>query len=204
MTSSRRYMSYSADLAHEIRVRPALRVRADVAVLIAAVAVAVVIRILTIDNQSIWTDEALTGYETRLPFGAMLHTVINFETTPPLYFVLIWAWAKVFGTGAVALRVFSSICGVALVPVAYACGREIVSRWAGVLAAAFVAVNPLMVWYSQEARSYMLLALLTAIGFIWFMRAHRELSRRNLMWWITLACVSVMTHFFAGFIVAPE
>jgi hypothetical protein len=73
-----------------------------------------------------------------------------------------------------------------------------------VIAAAFVAVNPLMVWYSQEARSYMLLALLTAVGFVWFIRAQREPTRRNLVWWTVISCLSVMTHFFAGFIVAPE
>ncbi len=92
----------------------------------------------------------------------MLHTVAHFETTPPLYFVLIWGWAKLFGTGAIALRSLSTIAGIALVPIAYlsarswsrdgrACSRPRSSR-----------VNPFMIWYSQEARAYMLLAALTA------------------------------------------
>ena len=52
-------------------------------------------------------------------FGAMLHTVAHIETTPPLYFVLIWAWAHVFGSGEVALRSFSTLAGIALVPIAF-------------------------------------------------------------------------------------
>ena len=204
MTSSRRYMSYSADLAHEIRVRPALRVRADVAVLIAVVAVAVVIRILTIDNQSIWTDEALTAYEAGLPLGRMVHVMLNVETTPPLYFLAVWAWAHVFGDGAVALRSFSTIAGIVLVPLAYQCGRELVSRWVGVLAAAFVAVNPFLIWYSQEARSYMLLTVLSAASFLWFLRARRELNRRHVVWWTVWSALALMTHYFAGFLVAVE
>ncbi len=50
--------------------------------------------------------------------------------------------------------------GVGLVPLLYLCGRELVSRRAGVVAAALAAVNPFMIWYSQEAREYMLLMVL--------------------------------------------
>ena len=56
-------------------------------------------------------DEALTAYEAQLPFGAMINTVVHVETTPPLYFVLIWAWAHVFGNGEVALRSVSLLAG---------------------------------------------------------------------------------------------
>ncbi len=113
-----------------MRRRPGTRSRAvsslravplDLWALAAVVVVAALIRIFTIDNQSFWMDEALTAYEAKLPFGAMLTTVFHVETTPPLYFVVVWAWAHLFGTGEVALRSISTIAGVALVPVAY-CG----------------------------------------------------------------------------------
>ena len=123
-------------------------------------------------------DEALTAYETHSSFGGMLGTVAHVETTPPLYFVLIWAWAHVFGSGEVGLRSLSTLAGIALVPIAFVSARELFSRWAGVLAAAFVAVNPFLVWYSQEARSYMLLAALSGASFLWFNRA-RERSDRT-------------------------
>src|SRR5438067_13566465 len=111
---------------------------ADERAMAALVVVATVIRIITIDNQSFWADEALTAYEAHLPFGAMLNTVAHVETTPPLYFILVWFWAKLFGTGAIALRSISTIAGIALVPIAFLSAHELVSRWAGVLAAAFV------------------------------------------------------------------
>lgn len=173
-------------------------------ILWALVVVAAAIRIATLTNQSFWTDEALTGYETRLPFGAMLHTVTSVETTPPLYFVVIWVWAKLFGGGEVALRSLSAIAGIAVVPIAYLSARELFSRRAGLLTAAFIAVNPMMVWFSQEARAYMLLTALTGASFLWFLRARRDPSRRNLSWWAVLSALALMTHFFAGFGVAPE
>jgi mannosyltransferase len=170
----------------------------------ALVAVAAAIRIVTLDNQSLWADEALTAYDVSLPFGGMLHTIAHYETTPPLYFVLMWGWARVFGTGEVALRSVSAIGGIAVVPIAYLAARDLVSRRAGLVAAALVAVNPLMIWYSQEARAYMLLVVLTAASFLWFVRARQQPSWRNLGWWAAFSALAVMTHFFAGFLVAPE
>ena len=168
------------------------------------IVLASVIRILTIDNQSYWSDEALTAYEAQLPFGAMIQTVTHVETTPPLYFVLIWGWGHVFGTGEIALRSISTLAGIGLVPITYLCGRELSGSRAGLLAAAFVAVNPFMIWYSQEARAYMLLAALTGGAFLCFLKARREPSARNLTWWAALSSLALMTHFFAGFAIAPE
>jgi len=173
-------------------------------VLLVLVVVAAAIRIITIDNQSFWADEALTAYEAGQSFTAMLHTITSIETTPPLYFVLIWIWSKAFGTSEVALRSISAMAGVATVPIAYLCARELIDRRAGLIAAALVAVNPFMIWYSQEARAYMLLAALSGASFLWFLRAGRDRSGRNLAWWAGFSAAALMTHFFAGFAIAPE
>ncbi|MBV9607239.1 MAG: glycosyltransferase family 39 protein [Solirubrobacterales bacterium] len=170
----------------------------------ALVVIAAVIRIVVLTNQSFWMDEALTAYEAHLPFGAMINTVIHVETTPPLYFVLIWAWAHVFGTSEAALRSVSMLAGVSLVPLAYLSARDLVSPRAGAFAAAFVTFNPFLIWYSQEARAYMLLAALSAASFFWFVRARREPTGRTLAWWAIWSSLAIATHFFAGFLVAPE
>jgi uncharacterized membrane protein len=170
----------------------------------ALVVIAAVIRIIVLNDQSIWQDEALTAYEAQLPFGAMINTVVHVETAPPLYFVVIWAWAHVFGNGAVALRSVSLLAGVALVPISYLAARDLVSPRAGVIAAALVTFNPFLIWYSQEARAYMLLAALCGASFLWFVRARRDPSARNLAWWAIFSSLGLMTHFFAGFLVAPE
>ncbi|MDQ6835708.1 MAG: glycosyltransferase family 39 protein [Actinomycetota bacterium] len=178
--------------------------RAEPLILGGLVLLAAVIRIVVLNNQSIWADEALTAYEARLPLGAMLHTVARVEVTPPLYFIVVWVWAKVFGAGPAALRAVSGLASLALVPIAYGATRELVSRRAGLVAAALMTVNPLAIWYGQEARSYMLLALFTGAAFWAFARALRAPSRRILAAWTLLSVLAVMTHFFAGFAIAPQ
>jgi len=61
-----------------------------------------------------------------------------------------------------------------------------------------------MIWYSQEARSYMLFAAFSALSFLFFARLDRRRSNRDLVAWTVFSALALATHFFAGFLVAPE
>ena len=163
-----------------------------------------VLRFATLGAQSYWFDEAQAAHELHLSFGSMVSQMILHETNPPLYFVLGWLWARVFGTGEVGLRSLSALIGTAVIPIAYLCGRELVSRRAGLVAAALAAVSPFLIWYSQEAREYMLLTALCGLSLLYFARAWRDPSGRNIALWAVFSALAVLTHFFAGFLVAPE
>ena len=163
-----------------------------------------VLRFATLGAQSYWFDEAQAAHELHLSFGSMVSQMIVHETNPPLYFVLGWLWARVFGTGEVGLRSLSALIGTAVIPIAYFCGRELVSRRAGLVAAALAALSPFLIWYSQEAREYMLLTAMCGLSLLYFARAWRDPSGRNIALWAVFSALAVLTHFFAGFLVAPE
>ncbi len=176
------------------------------ALALAAVCVlAAAIRFATLDVQSFWLDETFTVALVRRPLGDMLSVLPHAEDTPPLYFILAWLWTQVFGSGEVGLRALSALIGTATVPVAYMAGRELVSRRAGLVTAMLVAVHPWLVWYSQEARSYALLVLLTATGLVFFSRALDGRRRsRNLALWAVVSTLALATHYFAAFVVLGE
>ncbi len=166
---------------------------------------ATALRFSTLGLQSFWYDEAFTPVHVlHTSLGATLHSVVHTENTPPLWYVLIWAWSRVFGTGAVALRLPSAVFGVATVAVAWGIGRELTSRRAtAIAAAAFVAVNPLFVWYSQEARAYGLFVLTSALAMLCFLRARREPTPRRLAAFALTASLALLSHYFAAFLLAP-
>ena len=162
------------------------------------------LRFATLTSQSLWYDEALTVHELHMSFGAMLSAITTNEVTPPLYFLVAWPWTHIFGGGTAGLRSLSAVAGTAVIPIAYLCGRELVSRNAGLMAAAIAAVNPFLIWYSQEARAYALFAALSGASFLYFARAWHRPDRRNLARWAVFSGLAVLTHFFAGFLVGPE
>jgi hypothetical protein len=177
---------------------------AETWLLVGIVGVGALVRFATLGTQSYWFDEAQAAHELQLSLGSMLSSFNAVETAPPLYFVLGWVWVHLFGNGAVALRSLSALAGTALIPITFLAGRELVSRRAGLLAAAFVAINPFMVWYSQEAREYMLVAAFCGAALVFFARALRDPSTRNVTWWAVFSGLALLTHYFAGFLVAPE
>jgi mannosyltransferase len=134
----------------------------------------------------------------------MLRAIPDSESTPPLYYLLAWPWAKVFGTGEVGVRSFSALCGTATVPVAYAAGAVLGSRRAGVIAAFLVATSPLLVWYSQEARAYALFVLCGALSLWLFARALERPSPGALAGWAAASALALASHYFAVFLVALE
>ncbi|MBV9817995.1 MAG: glycosyltransferase family 39 protein [Solirubrobacterales bacterium] len=165
---------------------------------------AAVLRFATLAHQSYWLDESQAAHEMALPFGAMLHAWSTTEWNPPLYLVVAWPWARVFGTGEVGLRSLSALLGVAVVPLLFLAGRELVSARAGVAAAALAAVNPFLIWYSQEAREYMLLGTLCAASLWLFARAWRRPTAAALAWWAAISALALLSQYFAGFLVAAE
>jgi 4-amino-4-deoxy-L-arabinose transferase-like glycosyltransferase len=173
--------------------------------LAALTALGVAVRFASLGVQSYHHDEVITAARA-IPgsFGHMLSQVKTSESNPPLYYVLAWGWAKAFGTGEVGLRSLTALFGAATVPIAYLIGRELASRRAGLIAAAIVAVNPMMIWYSQEARSYALLVFFGALSLLFFARSLRTRSDRDLVLWALASALALLSHYFAFFVVGIE
>jgi hypothetical protein len=179
------------------------RARSELLLVVALTALGAVLRLPTLDRQSFWLDELVTVSLLDHGLGDVLREVPRNEATPFLYYVIAWAWGSLFGLGEVGIRTLSAIAGTATIPVAYGAGAALVSRRAGLVAAALVAVNPFLVWYSQEARSYALLALLGAGTVLAFGLALHG-SRRWLAGWAVLSALAIATHYYAVFLVGAE
>jgi mannosyltransferase len=166
---------------------------------------ATILRLTTLGEQSFWYDEAFTPVHVlHSSLWATLRAVVHTENTPPLWYILAWADARVLGTGEYALRLPSALAGIATVPVAWAIGRELTARRATAIAtAAFVAVNPLFVWYSQEARAYALFMLFAALAMLCFLRALHRPTRGRVAMFALSGSLALLSHYFAVFLLIP-
>jgi mannosyltransferase len=186
--------------------REAVRARSRTFWIVAGLTVlAATLRFATLGVQAYHHDEIVTASRVlRDGFWHAMEAVGFSESAPPLYYALAWAWTQLTGTGEVGLRSVSALAGVATVPVSYLLGVELRGRRAGIVAAALVAVNPMLLWYSQEARSYALLVLLTAAAALYFVRALHGDRRRDFTGWGVFSALALATHYFAIFPIALE
>jgi mannosyltransferase len=184
--------------------QPAVSRRRSALALGALTVLAAALRFALIGHQGYWFDEGNTVLLVHFSPGKMLGLIPQTESTPPLYYCVAWVWARIFGFGEPALRSLSALAGVATVPVLYAAASRLASPRAGLLAAALAACNPLLVWYSQEARAYALLVALSATSILAFAWALERPTARTAALWALSCVLALATHYYAVLAVAPE
>ena len=102
-----------------------------------------------IGHDSFWTDEATSIRYAHEAGWTRLWTVDHGNMF--LYYGLLKVWLVV-AKGEAAIRLFSLISFALIVPTVALLGRRLRGDVVGLLAAALVATNPLLVLYGQEAR----------------------------------------------------
>ncbi len=125
------------------------------------------LRVFAINSQSFWYDEAVSAQLAKSSFADLFLGRAKDNGNPPLYWLCVKAWSDVFGRSEAGFRSFSVVCGVLAVLLLALLGRELLAPQVGLLAAGLLAVSPLQIELSNEARTYALLQLV-AVANTWF------------------------------------
>ncbi len=168
---------------------------------------ALALRLYDIGAQSLWYDEGFSVFLARMNPGEIAARTAA-DIQPPLYYYLLHAWIGWLGDSEAALRSLSALFGAIAVALVFAVGRRLLRPGAALLAALFLAVSPLHLWYGQEARMYSLLVLETLLSSWCLLEALRTedqpaTSRR--LWWggfVLSSAAALYTHYFAAFVLA--
>ncbi len=168
--------------------------RLNALLLVGILLIAAIVRFYALDASSLWNDEGTTWALIAKPFGDIARAAA-LDIHPPGYYWLLKIWTSLLGDSVWAMRSLSALLGIAVVFVVYQIGvyvrpREPVHSVA-LLAALVASLNPFQVYYSQEARMYMLLTLLAA-GLFWslFSLVNREEQGRGTV--IPLICYALI------------
>ncbi|MDP7260107.1 MAG: glycosyltransferase family 39 protein, partial [Anaerolineales bacterium] len=116
-----------------------------------------------IDAQSLWYDEGNTAHMTLRTPGEIVAAAAA-DIHPPGYYLALTGWSRMAGRSEFALRGFSAFTGIVLLGVLYRLARDAWGATGGSVALFFGAVHPALVYYSQEARMYMLASMLGAVA----------------------------------------
>jgi uncharacterized membrane protein len=128
-------------------------------------------------NQSLWLDEAIEALALMGKKGPLLQYALG-DYQPPLYHLIGWATTHLFGFSEIALRLPSLICGILTVYFVVKIGELLADRRAGFIAGILAATNPLLIYYSQEGRTYAMTAFFVTASFYYFFRLLKNKSDR--------------------------
>src|SRR3990167_3456876 len=126
------------------------------------------LRLVNLD-QSLWLDEAINiNFVKSLSFKELILNYSLSDLPPPLFHVLLKSWISLFGSSEIAIRFPSIIFGVGTVFITYLIGKKLFETKTALIASTLIATAPLHIYYSQEARMYMMAAFLASLSCYFF------------------------------------
>lgn len=180
-------------------------------VLLAILLLATALRFYRLDAQSLWYDEGNSARMAERGVADILRAAAA-DVHPPGYYLILSGWRSALGDSEFALRSLSALLGILTVALVYRLGRQYFSRWAGVSAALLAAINPFLVYYSQEARMYVAAATLGALSFLLasaWLRSSRAPNpatgnRRMLVGYCLATAAGLYSHYAFGLVIAAQ
>lgn len=195
--------SCAAVIAVLFRARPPVATRTNEqsvpwTALLLLVALAAVLRAIGLDS-GLWYDEIITLVNfVRLPPGELV-TSYQAQNNHILYSLCAHGSIAAFGESAWTLRLPAAVFGVASIAALLMLGMAVTQRSEAIWAAALATLSYHHVWFSQNARGYTGLLLLTLWGTTLFLRGMRHPARRLWVGYAAVAATAMYIHLTAVF-----
>jgi len=153
-------------------------------------------------DRPLWLDEANTVH---ISTGAPRQIIASLsrDVSPPLYYLLLSGWIRLFGYSEVALRLPSVIFYLAGICVMWLLGRKLLGIEGAGLAAFMYAVDSVVGRQAQNARMYTMLGLMAALSLLVFLNLAEDRSRRTTGWFALFGVISFVglnTHYWFAFV----
>lgn len=160
-----------------------------------------ILRFISI-NQSFWLDEADNVVAVKgLDFISFIIKYPIGDYHPPGYFALLWLWTHIFGYGEIETRILSVIFGVCLIGITYLLGRKIFNNKVAITAALLLALSPLHIYYSQEARMYSWAAFSVGLSYYFFLKLINKEKWAGLGYGISIFLL--LSSDYAAYLIIP-
>lgn len=160
------------------------------------------LRLLTLNRESLWFDELYVVWSRNLPFRDMVPEIFASDH-PPAFYLVGYLW-DYLGRTEFRIRALSALLGIAVILLVYLTAKELFSRRAGLWAAAFTAVSPLLVWYSRDATSYAWVIAISLASLYLLTRSCLRGGWGNWSAYVAVTMIAVFSHVMAAVLLIAE
>ncbi len=148
--------------------------------------------------QSFWRDEAFSYILAKRSILQILFLTAK-DFNPPLYYLILHFWIKLFGNTEIALRIPSFIFYWATIYAAFMFLNEILklNTKKSFLYLILFIVNPILFYYGFEARMYTAFTFFATLSFFYFFKKDYRL-------YTILTVLGLYTHYFMLFVILTQ
>ncbi|MFA5134270.1 MAG: glycosyltransferase family 39 protein [Patescibacteria group bacterium] len=168
--------------------------------LVAILVLGGILRFVTLDRELIF-DDVFSIHYASLPAGDIMHYSASEVSEVPLYYLMLHGWIGMFGSGAVAAKMFSLLMSLGSILAMYFLGRLLFSKTVGLVASLLLSVSSIDILLSGDVRAYTLLIFLTIACVYHFWQYVRSRKLSVLVLFSACSVLAVYTHYQAWLVV---
>ena len=150
-------------------------------------------RLHHINLRTLWLDEASTANLLQNNLITLWNRVIETGNNSA-YMYVIKIWSYIFGDSEIALRSFSTLCGLLAILAIYKLGEKLWSKKTGLWVAFLMSVNFFSIFYSIQARQYSLVVLMSILSIYYFYVLQEKRNWKNALTFITTTAIGIYLH----------
>lgn len=165
--------------------------RAELVGLLALTALALGLRLSSL-SRSLFTDEAYSLALAQRSLGQMVK-LFGYEANGTLYSIVLWPLIRIFGDSEQLIRLPAVLAGTAAVPALWWAAQGFGGRRTAWVAAGLLAINPMAVFYSHQARAYAFVVLAACLAFGALARALDSTGKRG-AWVVYVLAMAAMAY----------
>ena len=157
----------------------------------------------TISFSSLYLDEAYSVFYCQQPlenFGQILEREVN----PPLHFLLLSFWIKLFGDTEMAVRSLSLLFSGATVFTLVLFGRRFFHPLTGIFAAFLFCFSTVHFRIGHEARAYAMFGFLTVLSFWMFLAMLEKPTKKKTIGLTVVNALLLYTHLTGVFVLFAQ
>jgi len=128
----------------------------------------------------------------------MTYALADFQ--PPLYHLIGWLITSIAGHSELALRTPSLLAGVGTVYFATRIGELLGGKKVMYIAGLITATNPLLIYYSQEGRTYGLTTFFVTAAMFYFIKTLKSPARNSLILYGLFSVLFLWTSYLTWFL----
>ncbi|MFH1313603.1 MAG: glycosyltransferase family 39 protein [Candidatus Eisenbacteria bacterium] len=166
--------------------------------LAASVVIGVVLRYVHLGGQSLWVDEMLTIVNSHIGTAMSASDVFR-NLQGPLISLMMHVWGAI-GSGEAFLRLPFALAGGLTVVAVFYLARYLTGTWAALHTTFFVAISPMLLWYSQEVRGYVFVVLFGVLMTYFLVRWMARPSARDIVLYGVFLFAALVSNLSAAFI----
>jgi len=161
-----------------------------------------------IGRESLWLDEIFSANATlkTASLNEMFSKYIVNDVHPPLYYIILYYWGKIFSASDVGIRLLSYAFTILGLILSYLLLLKYFTRRVAIIFLSLSAFTPGVLYFAQEARMYALLYALACLASVLFLifikriKDNQKIEKKLIIYYFLVGVLACYTHFF-GYII---